>query len=276
MQKIDERRATMSAADFIQMEHSLTDRQNQLKNNFNANNLEKERLNKNRAELVKNVNDYIHKLANSDLSGLSLKELQDYTNCLETFGLKTTNHTGDLVIFRSDDARNLIQKIEAQQSKIKTQTLDSVKNNPQNLSPADLWKLRENLMLLPSETETTDAAKKLEDVIVAKAQELSENKTVILDMNQAYVMRDMLQAIEASPVSDNKEANAPVIKSAQEVLKDQIDTFEEFYGIGQPLLDETIVKRNLDTLAKMPSNDELFSYNEAESFAVRSPLKGGS
>ena len=131
-----------------------------------------------------------------------------------------------------------------------------------NLSPADLWELRQKLTEFSQESGAETTAKKLEDVIVAKAQELTENKTVILDMNQAYVMRDMLQAIEAAPVSDNKETNAAVIKNAQEVLKDHIDTFEEHYGIKQPVLDEAVVLRNTDTLGKMPSYTELFSYNE--------------
>lgn len=131
-----------------------------------------------------------------------------------------------------------------------------------NLSPADLWELRQKLTAFSQESGAETTAKKLEDVIVAKAQELAENKTVMLDMNQAYVLRDMLQEIAAHPLSDNKETNAPVIKSAQEILKDHIDTFEEHYGIKQPILDEAVVMRNIDTLGNMPVYTELLSYNE--------------
>lgn len=131
-----------------------------------------------------------------------------------------------------------------------------------NLSPADLWELRQKLTAFSQESGAETTAKKLEDVIVAKAQELAENKTVMLDMNQAYVLRDMLQEIAAHPLSDNKETNAPVIKSTQEILKDHIDTFEEHYGIKQPILDEAVVMRNIDTLGNMPIYTELLSYNE--------------
>ena len=263
----DEKKKNLTLIDFVNM-YNVLDIEEENNNAQPASPEKVRKINKlqnNRSQLLLAANDYVKHLANSDLSKFSATELDSCIKSLERLNLKTTNSAGDAVVFLSDDARTLVQNIQAQQTILKDQSLNSINNHPENLSPADLWSLRENLKHLPQDPDITDAGKQLEDIIVTKANDVAEGKTIILDINQGYILQNLLQDVHEHPLSDKAQENKAIVEKAQQQLKDIIDTFEEQYGVGKHLLNEEIVKRNLATLETMPSDEVLFSYNQPES-----------
>ena len=90
----EDKKKQLSATDFVKMHDALAYEEENIKNQPDPSDRLKKinELKANRAQLLSAVNEYVKGLSASDLSQTSFDKLQDYTNCLETFGLKTTNN----------------------------------------------------------------------------------------------------------------------------------------------------------------------------------------
>ena len=130
--------------------------------------------------------------------------------------------------------------------------------NLERMEPSELLALRKDL-----NTKTTDKAVaqniELENHVVGQAKKYNEDKAILTAMEEVYALQELLSSVRENPQGKIAKDNTKILDDAIAKSTEEINNFEEEYGIADNILQTPeVVAKNITDLDNLPSDDALF------------------
>ena len=130
--------------------------------------------------------------------------------------------------------------------------------NLERMEPSELLALRKDL-----NTKTTDKAVaqniELENHVVGQAKKYNDNKAILTAMEEVYALQELLGSVKENPQGKIAKDNTKILDDAIAKSTEEINNFEEEYGIADNILQTPeVVAKNITDLDNLPSDDALF------------------